>query len=278
MLSAREFLDVLRCQRGHRVEDGVYPMVQCDFAYHSNRIEGNRLSAEQTRMLFDERAVSVGQARQDDIRETTNHFQAFDLILDCWDEGLSAGLLFALHRTLKAGTAQAEDPRCSVGGYKRCETVIGSLELATTPPEQVAEAVDRLLSGYERQSGQHDLDDLLAFHVQFERIHPFSDGNGRIGRLLLFKECLRSGLTPFFIPYDLRDYYFRGLRMFGRERGWLRDTCLTAQDRFAAQYMPPAAAFFQRMEATRADRPGSAGAGARRECGAEPQMGRERER
>lgn len=254
LLSNKELLDILLYQREQQIDDSVYKMVQCDFAYNSNHMEGSRLTAEQTRMVFGKRTISGDNIRLDDIYEAMNHFTAFDLILDHYDAPLSDDMLFTLHRTLKAGTSQASNPLYSVGGYKRYENVIGNLEVETTPPEKVAEEIDRLLAAYE-QSDLHDLDDLLEFHVNFERIHPFSDGNGRIGRLLLFKECLRNDVMPFIITEDLRDYYIRGLQMFNKEQGWLRDTCLTAQDRFIAKYVPLAESFLRAMGEAHIEQP-----------------------
>lgn len=254
LLSNKELLDVLLYQREQQIDDSVYKIIQCDFAYNSNHMEGSRLTAEQTRMVFGKRTISGDNIRLDDIYEAMNHFNAFDFILNHYDEPLSDDMLFTLHRTLKAGTSQASNPLYSVGSYKRYENVIGNLEVKTTPPDKVAEEVDRLLSAYER-SNTHDFDGLLAFHVSFEQIHPFSDGNGRIGRLLMFKECLRNDIMPFIITDDLRDYYIRGLQMFNEEQGWLRDTCLTAQDRFIAKYVPLAESFLRAMEETHIDEP-----------------------
>lgn len=253
MLDNEKLLEVLIHQRENGIDDGVYKMIQCDFAYNSNYMEGSRLTAEQTRMVFGRRAISGESIALDDILEAMNHFEAFDAILDRYDEPLAPDTLFSLHRILKAGTAQARNPLYSVGAYKRYENVIGNGELPTTPPERVAEETDRLLSRYE-SSGNHDFDALLGFHVGFEKIHPFSDGNGRIGRLLLFKECLRNGITPYIITDDLRAYYIRGLNNFRSEKGWLRDTCLTAQDRFIARYMPLTESYAKAMEAVHADR------------------------
>ena len=247
-LDNKTLLAVLLHQRENGVDDSVYKMVQCDFAYNSNHMEGSRLTPEQTRMVFGRKAISGDNIALDDILEAMNHFEAFDAILDRYDEPLSAEMLLSLHRMLKAGTTQARNPLYSVGEYKRYANVIVDAEIMTTPPEKVAGEIDNLIGSYER-SGSHDFDSLLAFHVAFERIHPFSDGNGRVGRLLLFKECLRSGITPYIITDDLRAFYIRGLKNFSSEKGWLRDTCLTTQDRFVAKYMPLAESYAKAMEA-----------------------------
>lgn len=247
MLNNENLIEVLLHQRENGINDSVYKMIQCDFAYNSNHMEGSRLTPEQTRMVFGRKTISGDNIAFDDIWEARNHFEAFDEILELSDEPIDADMLFSLHRVLKSGTSQAANPMYSIGEYKKYENVIGHLDLPTTPPELVAEEIDNLLSNYEARSS-HTLDDILEFHVAFEKIHPFSDGNGRIGRLLMFKECLRNDITPFIITDDLRDYYIRGLSMFKTERGWLRDTCLTAEDRFIAKYLPIAQSYAKALE------------------------------
>lgn len=247
MLSNEKLIEVLLHQRENGINDSVYKMIQCDFAYNSNHMEGSRLTPEQTRMVFGRKTISGDNIAFDDIWEARNHFEAFDEILELSDEPIDADMLFSLHRVLKSGTSQASNPMYSIGEYKKYENVIGHLDLPTTPPELVADEIDNLLSNYEARS-PHTLDDILEFHVAFEKIHPFSDGNGRIGRLLMFKECLRNDITPFIITDDLRDYYIRGLSMFKTERGWLRDTCLTAEDRFIAKYLPIAQSYAKALE------------------------------
>lgn len=247
MLDNKQLINVLLYQKEHGVDDSIYKMIQCDFAYNSNHMEGSRLTPEQTRMVFGRKTISGDNIALDDIWEARNHFEAFDQILEHSDEPIGSDMLFSLHRMLKSGTSQAANPLYSVGRYKKYENVIGHLDLPTTPPELVADEIDNLLSKYEN-AGSHDFDDILEFHVAFERIHPFSDGNGRIGRLLMFKECLRNDIVPFIITDDLRDYYIRGLSMFREERGWLRDTCLTAQDRFIARYMPIADSYSRALD------------------------------
>lgn len=252
MLDNKNLIEVLLHQRENGIDDSVYKMIQCDFAYNSNHMEGSRLSPEQTRMVFARKTISGDNIALDDILEAMNHFEALDVILDTYDEPLCEDMLFQLHRTLKAGTTQARNPLYSVGAYKQYANVIGDEELETTPPEKVAEDINQLLSDYEK-ADERDFDSLLSFHVRFERIHPFSDGNGRIGRLLLFKECLRNDITPYIITDDLRAYYIRGLKNFRSEKGWLRDTCLTAQDRFIARYMPLAESYAKALESASRD-------------------------
>ena len=250
MIDNRRLVDVLLRQKEDGINDGVYKMIQCDFAYNSNHMEGSRLTPEQTAMVFGRKTISGDNIHLDDIWEARNHFDAFDDILRQYRKPISADMLFSLHRELKSGTSQARNPLYSVGEYKKYENVIGLLDLPTTPPEKVADEIDGLLSTYESKSS-HDFDSILEFHVAFEKIHPFSDGNGRIGRLLMFKECLRNDMIPFIITDDLRDYYIRGLNQFKYERGWLRDTCLTAQDRFSARYMPLAESYAKALEEAR---------------------------
>lgn len=250
MIDNSKLIDVLRHQRYHRVDDSVYKMLQCDFAYNSNHMEGSRLTPEQTRMVFGRKTISGDNISLDDIMEAMNHFEAFDSILDRYNDPIDADMLFSLHRTLKKGTTQAKNELYSVGEYKKYENVIGVLDTPTTPPEKVEAEVNELLRKYE-QVGKHEIDDVLAFHVAFEQIHPFSDGNGRIGRLLMFKECLRNDIVPFIITDDLRDFYIRGLQNFREEKGWLRDTCLTAQDRFVEKYMPLAESYARAMDDAR---------------------------
>lgn len=254
MIDNSKLIDVLRHQRYHRVDDSVYKMLQCDFAYNSNHMEGSRLTPEQTRMVFGRKTISGDNISLDDIMEAMNHFEAFDSILDRYNDPIDADMLFSLHRTLKEGTTQAKNELYSVGEYKKYENVIGVLDTPTTPPEKVEAEVNELLRKYE-QAGKHEIDDVLAFHVAFEQIHPFSDGNGRIGRLLMFKECLRNDIVPFIITDDLRDFYIRGLQNFREEKGWLRDTCLTAQDRFVEKYMPLAESYARAMDDARRKQP-----------------------
>lgn len=176
-LDNRTLLAVLLHQRENGIDDSVYKMVQCDFAYNSNRMEGSRLTPEQTRMVFGRKTISGENIALDDILEAMNHFAGVRRRARPFRRAVERGLLLSLHRTLKAGTTQARNPLYSVGEFKRYANVIGDDEVATTPPERVAEEIDRLIGRYERVDA-HDFDDLLAFHVAFERIHPFSDGNG----------------------------------------------------------------------------------------------------
>lgn len=225
-------LETLRRERERHYKGGLYHKTQIELTYNSNHIEGSRLTHEQTRYMFETNTIGVaGEVlRVDDVIETANHFHAFDMVLAAAEQPLSEDFIKSLHRTLKTGTSDARQDYFAVGDYKRLPNEVGGLE--TTPPENVAVEMSELIASYER--GLVDLDALLDFHVRFERIHPFQDGNGRVGRLILFKECLRHDIVPFIIEENLKLYYYRGLAEWHRERGFLRDTCLTAQDRYRA--------------------------------------------
>lgn len=234
-------VDVLAHQRDHRIEGNAYKFIQCDFAYNSNHIEGSTLTHDQTVSVY-ERGVVTGTVRVNDVQEAVNHFNLLDYTIDHVDDPLSASMLKRMHAILKRGTSDERDPLHAVGSFKVVENeIIGTVaSTATCSPQEVPAAVDSLVGEYER--GRLDDEDPLRtmarLHWRFETIHPFSDGNGRVGRMLLFKECLRRDVTPFIITEDIRDFYIRGLREFGREEGYLIDTFGFAQDRFVEQYLP----------------------------------------
>ncbi|MDO4797647.1 MAG: Fic family protein [Coriobacteriales bacterium] len=228
--ASRPLLDVLRAEKDAGVRGGIYHRLQVDMAYNSNHIEGSTLTRDQTRYIFETRTVGLGEGdviRVDDIIEASNHFRAFDLVLERAMTKLGTRLVCELHRVLKEGTSDAAQDWFAVGNWKRFPNEVGGR--MTTPPERVDAEVRKLISSYEA-SGPHGFDDLLDFHVRFERIHPFQDGNGRVGRLILLKECLRWDIVPFLITDELKLFYYRGLARWDEERGWLRDTCLTGQD------------------------------------------------
>ncbi len=210
---------------------GIYHRLQIDLTYSSNHMEGSTLTPEQTRLIFETATILPEGAavRVDDIVEAVNHFRAIDAVISSADRPLTLAFVKKLHGILKAGTTDAALDWFRVGDWKTLPNEVGGH--ATVPPEEVGDAMAALVGGYEALAAPV-LDDLLDFHVQFERIHPFQDGNGRVGRLLLLKECLRHGIVPFVLGDDLRAFYYRGLSEWQRERGFLRDTCLTAQDRF----------------------------------------------
>ena len=227
----RELLAVLREEQRNHTRGGIYHKVQVELTYNSNHIEGSRLSLDQTRLIFETATVGVGDdpIRVDDIVETANHFRAIDYVIENAEIPLSEAFVKELHRILKASTTDASRDWFAVGDYKRLPNEVAGK--ATVAPEGVAAAMAELLSAY-RPEGRHDLEEIVDFHVQLERIHPFQDGNGRVGRLVMFKECLASGIVPFIISDDMKAFYYRGLAEWDKERGLLLDTCLTAQDRF----------------------------------------------
>lgn len=226
-------LEALRCEKAAGISGGIYHKVQIELTYNSNHIEGGSLTHDQTRYIFetDTIAAESGALRVDDVVETANHFRCVDMIIEQARRPLSEAFIKKLHLVLKNGTSDSRRSWFAAGGYKRLPNEVGGVE--TAPPEETAARMRELLASYEKLRAR-ELDDLLDFHYRFERIHPFQDGNGRVGRLILFKECLRSGVVPFIITDELRMFYYRGLSEWERERGYLRDTCLTAQDRFKA--------------------------------------------
>lgn len=226
-------LEVLKGEQSSGVAGGIYHKVQIELTYNTNHIEGSQLSHDQTRFIFETNTIGAGgsEVRVDDVVETANHFRCIDLVLDQASRKPTESFIKLLHLTLKNGTSDSRKPWFAVGDYKRVPNEVGGRP--TAQPEEVAMRMRDLLTAYNMLESPA-LDDLLDFHVQFERIHPFQDGNGRVGRLLLFKECLRWNIVPFIIDEQLKAFYYRGLSEWGQERGYLRDTCLTAQDSFKA--------------------------------------------
>ncbi len=226
-------LDRLTEEMQSKTKGGIYHKVQVELTYNSNHIEGSRLSMDQTRLIFETATVGVeGETlRVDDIVETSNHFRAIDYIIRNADALVTEGMIKELHRILKTGTTDASKDWFRVGEYKLLPNEVAGRR--TSLPEKVAQDMGCLLREY-GSHGEHTLDDLIDFHVRFERIHPFQDGNGRVGRLILFKECLANGIVPFIISDDMKAFYYRGLSEWDNEGGYLTDTCLAAQDRFKA--------------------------------------------
>ena len=212
---------------------GIYHRVQIELTYNSNHIEGSRLTHDETRFIFETNTIGIpgGSVPVDDLLETVNHFRCIDLIIDRAKRPLTESMIRQLHLILKSGTSDSRKGWFAAGAYKRLPNEIGGRR--TAAPEDVPARMKDLLAGYGDLPAV-TLDDLLDFHYRFESIHPFQDGNGRVGRLILFKECLRHGIVPFIIGDDMKAYYYRGLREWEHERGYLRDTCLAAQDRFKA--------------------------------------------
>ena len=224
-------LAMLREQKSARLKGGIYHRTQIDLTYNSNHIEGSRLTHDQTRYIFETNTIGIADAavNVDDIVETVNHFRCIDYIIDHAEEPVTESLVKQLHLLLKTGTLDSRKDWFAVGDYKHLPNEVGGLE--TCPPKEVHQQMKALIHTYHRNK-RKSLKDILDFHVRFERIHPFQDGNGRIGRLLMFKECLANGIVPFIITDELKMFYYRGLREWGRVDGFLMDTCLTAQDQY----------------------------------------------
>ena len=208
---------------------GIYHKIQIDLTYNSNHIEGSKLSHDQTRFIFETKTVGISQKsiKVDDIVETVNHFRCIDLVISSAKSKLTESFIKRLHYVLKSGTSDSQKSWFRVGDYKILDNEVGGTE--TTSAKNVPNEMKKLLETY-NQKTKVDFDDILDFHVQFEKIHPFQDGNGRVGRLLIFKECLKHNIVPFIITEELKMYYYRGIKEWKKERGYLRDTCLTAQD------------------------------------------------
>ncbi|MBR3568593.1 MAG: Fic family protein [Salinivirgaceae bacterium] len=226
-------LQRLRAEQEARLKGGIYHRTQIDLTYNSNHIEGSRLTKEQTRYIFETNTLgaSTDNTRIDDIMETVNHFRCIDHIIVHATDRITETHIKELHKILKTNTSDSQKQWFAVGEYKRLANEVGGEE--TVSPDDVHKRMKELLSEY--NSLKHpDFDNVLNFHVQFERIHPFQDGNGRVGRLLLFWQCLQAGIVPFIITEDLRLYYYRGIQNWGRVNGYLRDTCLSAQDNYKA--------------------------------------------
>ena len=226
-------LDILRDQKEGKYSGGIYHRTQIDLTYNSNHMEGNRLTRNQTRYIFETNTVGVENEvlNVDDVIETVNHFHCIDLVIDHADDILSEKFIKELHLTLKNGTSDSRKDWFAVGEYKKIPNEVGGMDTAL--PEEVADKMKTLLKEY-NVIKEKTLEDILDFHVKFERIHPFQDANGRVGRLIMFKECLKHNIVPFIIEDNLKLFYYRGLKEWDNEKGYLTDTCLTAQDKYKA--------------------------------------------
>lgn len=228
---ALTLLDILREQKEGKYSGGIYHRTQIDLTYNSNHMEGSRLTRNQTRYIFETNTVGVENEvlNVDDVIETVNHFRCIDLVIDHADDILSEKFIKELHLTLKNGTSDSRKDWFAVGEYKKIPNEVGGMDTAL--PEEVADKMKTLLKEY-NVIKEKTLEDILDFHVKFERIHPFQDGNGRVGRLIMFKECLKHNIVPFIIEDNLKLFYYRGLKEWDNEKGYLTDTCLTAQDKY----------------------------------------------
>ena len=224
-------LDVMKREQESKLPGGIYHKVQIDLTFNSNHMEGSKLTHDQTRYIFETNTIGITKevVNVDDVVETANHFKCIDRMIEEANHILSEKFLKELHLVLKNGTSDSRKDWFAVGEYKQNANEVGGN--ATTAPENVSKEMKALLFAY-NQKKQVTLEDLLEFHVRFECIHPFQDGNGRIGRLIMFKECLRHNIVPFIITEQTKLYYYQGLKEWNQERGYLRDTCLMAQDQF----------------------------------------------
>lgn len=226
-------LTFLKREKDAALKGGIYHKIQIDLTYNSNHIEGSKLTHDQTRYIFETKTLGVTDkaVKVDDIVETVNHFRCIDLVIEGAHTKLTESFIKQLHFILKSGTTDSQKSWFRVGDYKQLENEVGGSE--TTKPAEVAGAIKALLKEYNSKS-KITFDDILDFHVRFESIHPFQDGNGRVGRLIMFKECLKHNIVPFIITEELKMYYYRGIKNWKDERGYLRDTCLTGQDAMKA--------------------------------------------
>ena len=229
--ASNTLLDILKEEKKAKLRGGIYHRVQVDLTYNSNHIEGSRLTHDQTRYIFETNTIGIVDeaVRVDDIIETTNHFRCIDFIIDKANASLSETVIKQLHYLLKSGTSDSRKDWFAVGEYKKLPNEVGGMD--TTLPEEVSKEIKNLLAWYNAIENV-TLEDIIEFHVRFEKIHPFQDGNGRVGRLIMFKECLKNNIVPFIIDENHKLFYYRGLKEWTRERGYLVDTCLSAQDNF----------------------------------------------
>jgi len=224
-------LEVLKAEKASKIKGGIYHKIQVELTYNSNHIEGSKLTHDQTRYIFETNTIGITDSAVniDDIVETANHFKCIDTVIDNAAKPLSETFIKQLHLTLKNGTSDSRKDWFVVGDYKKYPNEVGGK--ITVLPEKVPESIKLLISEYNKIKGK-TFNDIIRFHYEFECIHPFQDGNGRIGRLILFKECLKNNIVPFIIDENLKMFYYRGLNEWKSEKGYLIDTCLTAQDKF----------------------------------------------
>ncbi len=226
-------LTILKKEKAQHIKGGIYHKLQIELTYNSNHIEGSTLTHDQTRYIYETNTIGIQNEvlNVDDIIETANHFRCIDMVIENANEPITEVFVKQLHHTLKTGTSDARKDWFAVGDYKKLPNEVGGKDTAL--PEDVPDKMRKLLQTYQKITPK-TFDTLLAFHYEFECIHPFQDGNGRVGRLLLLKECLRNNIVPFIITENLKLFYYRGLHEWKKEHGYLRDTCLAAQDQFKA--------------------------------------------
>ena len=220
----------LREEKKHGIKGGIYHKLQIDLTYNSNHMEGSELTHDQTRYIFETRTIGIDtdeSVKVDDIVETINHFSMIDRVIDFANYQLSEAFIKELHKILKTGTSDSRLSWFKVGDYKRRANAVGDIE--TTAPRLVPQEMKKLVDEYNKKDS-HTLEEIIEFHVKFERIHPFQEGNGRVGRMIAFKECLKNNIVPFIILDSKKMFYYRGLKNWNKEHGWLIDTCLDGQD------------------------------------------------
>lgn len=224
-------LQILREEKNSKYSGGIYHKTQIELTYNSNHIEGSRLTHDQTRFIFETNTIGLENEiiNVDDLLETINHFQCVDMIIDKANNQLNEKYIKRLHYLLKKDTSDSRKDWFMIGEYKKLPNEVGGIE--TTSPENVSREMKALLEEY-NSIKKKSLEDIIDFHVRFERIHPFQDGNGRVGRLIMFKECLKNNIVPFIIGDDLKLYYYQGIKEWNNQKGYLLDTCLTAQDQY----------------------------------------------
>lgn len=227
----QNLLERLKTEKISSLKGGIYHKIQIELTYNSNHIEGSKLTHDQTRYIFETNTIGIENEvlNVDDIIETVNHFKCIDMIIDNATYKLTEKFIKELHLTLKFGTSDSKKSWFNVGDYKKLPNEVGGKETAS--PETVPKRIKDLLKSYNQKS-EHTLEEIIDFHYHFESIHAFQDGNGRIGRLIMFKECLKNNIVPFIINDSLKMFYYRGLSEWNNEKGYLLDTCLSAQDKF----------------------------------------------
>lgn len=231
LLNDNKLLNILKEEKAVKLSGGIYHRTQIELTYNSNHIEGSTLTHDQTRYIFETNTIAIekGTINVDDVVETANHFKCVDYIIDNASKPLSQAMIKELHLILKNGTSDSRKDWFNVGDYKKLPNEVGGKE--TCKPENVKDEMKKLLSKY-NDTPQKSFEQILEFHKNFESIHPFQDGNGRVGRLLMFKECLANNIVPFIIDENHKLFYYRGLKEWDNERGYLTDTCLSCQDKY----------------------------------------------
>lgn len=227
-----DLLTRLVTERKHNIPGGIYHKLQVEMTYNSNRIEGSKISEDQTRLIFETNTINFDKdsnLKIDDAIETVNHFECIKYVIDTLDRPLTEGLIKELHKILKTLTSDSRLEWFVVGDYKKIPNEVGGK--MTTKPEKVESEICSLINNYNNKN-LITVNDIIEFHYNFECIHPFQDGNGRVGRLIVLRECLKNDIVPFIIEDEIKSFYYRGLREFDSNKGYLIDTCLSAQDKF----------------------------------------------